>query len=473
MPAAASNHGLRHRCIRAIDIVALLIVGGAIISGQAPPPPTADLIPFQKNAPSDNKLWGYADPTGKLVIPAQFDAAHPFTADGLAEIKRGGHWGMIDRQGREVIPPLTSYQVPSQDGRAGVCVDDGQAIPGLSILGPKPGQRTQVQGTICGYLDTTGALAIPFEYNWIHPFKEGVAPASISKPSTYCPAVDLGRATMYGLLDTKGTVLVPFETCYIGPSENGWSRVVYDSPSSNVQHVGFVDREGHVVLPKMPYDFAAEHWSEDRLPVRSGNRWGFVDRKGNLAVPIRYDDVFGFSDGRARVQLGNKWGFIDPNGQVVVPVTAEYASDFSEQLGCVGSGDRIAFIDPAGKKLFEARFDPNDGCRRRFTEGLRATLQSGKWGYIDRTGKFVIAAKFDEAWGFSEGVAAVRQGESWGFVDHTGAMVIPAKYFRVDQGFVNGLAYVTVRIDNPCCPGLYKASDGYIDHFGHEFFDAP
>jgi hypothetical protein len=94
-------------------------------------------------------------------------------------------------------------------------------------------------------------------------------------------------------------------------------------------------------------------------------------------------------------------------------------------------------------------------------------------GYIDRTGKFVIAPQFDEAWGFSEGAAAVRKGSLWGFVDRTGAFVVPPKYFRVDEGFIDGYARVTVRLNDPCCQGLYKFSQGFLNHQGREFFDAP
>ena len=108
-----------------------------------------------------------------------------------------------------------------------------------------------------------------------------------------------------------------------------------------------------------------------------------------------------------------------------------------------------------------------------FTEGLRATPQGGKWGYIDRAGTFVIPPRFDEAWGFSEGLAAVRQDGLWGFVDRTGRLPIPARYFRVDDGFVRGLAYVTVRQPDPCCQGIYRFAEGFIDHQGREFFDAP
>ena len=50
---------------------------------------------------------------------------------------------------------------------------------------------------------------------------------------------------------------------------------------------------------------------------------------------------------------------------------------------------------------------------------------NGKWGYIDKTGKFVIEPKFEGAYPFSEGLAMVKVGKAVGYIDKTG------RYIRV------------------------------------------
>ena len=47
-----------------------------------------------------------------------------------------------------------------------------------------------------------------------------------------------------------------------------------------------------------------------------------------------------------------------------------------------------------------------------------------RFGYIDREGKVVIAAKYKAAMSFSEGLAAVRDRRKWVFLDKTGKIVI-------------------------------------------------
>ena len=74
---------------------------------------------------------------------------------------------------------------------------------------------------------------------------------------------------------------------------------------------------------------------------------------------------------------------------------------------------------------------------------LFPVVKDGKWGYIDKTGKMVIAPQFDATDGFSEGLANVRVGQKWGYIDKTGQMVIPPQY---DDGnlFSEGLAPIMV-----------------------------
>ncbi len=70
-------------------------------------------------------------------------------------------------------------------------------------------------------------------------------------------------------------------------------------------------------------------------------------------------------------------------------------------------------------------------------------MRDGKFGYIDRTGKIVIPAKFDFADDFSEGLAGVGIGERYGYIDATGKFVIPP-HVGYPYKFKNGLAKVIV-----------------------------
>ena len=91
-----------------------------------------------------------------------------------------------------------------------------------------------------------------------------------------------------------------------------------------------------------------------------------------------------------------------------------------------------------------------------FTNGLSRWKFGKKYGFIDRTGKTVIAPKFDLTFQFSEGLAAVMIGGKWGYIDTAGRMVIqPRALMRADD-FRNGLAFVVTK----------DGKDGYVDRTG-------
>jgi WG repeat protein len=449
------------------SLVALcLALLGAATQGPPPAPVLPDLIPYMTHGQS-GELWGYADPSGRLVIPAQFDEAEMFAPEGFAWVKRAKRWGLIDRQGKELVPAAISYHVDIADGLAGGCVETDKAIPGITIYGPMPGQRMPVFESKCGYFDRNGKVAIPFQYDWIHPFSEGVAAVSVKGQSPRCTL----DARLYGLIDTSGKYVLQPEYCYVGASDNGWIRVVYENHGLSDAGVGFVDRAGRQLIAKLPYEFAADGFRGPLLPVRSGGLWGFVDRTGREVVAPRYDDVSSASDGLARVRLKGKYGFVDASGKLAIPLQYDVVANFDNGIACVNNGGKNGFIDRTGKLVIEVPFDREWSCRWYFSEGLLPASQNGKWGYVDRQGRFVIAPRFDEVWGFSEGLAAMRQGELWGFIDQKGTVVIAPQYFRVDRGFTDGLAYVTVRDTEPCCPNIYRFSVGFLTHQGKEFFD--
>jgi hypothetical protein len=80
-----------------------------------------------------------------------------------------------------------------------------------------------------------------------------------------------------------------------------------------------------------------------------------------------------------------------------------------------------------------------------FCEGLAAArpskeqaqaagTRSDRWGYIDKTGKFVIPAQFSRAGKSSEGLAYVNAEGFLGFIDQTGKLVIDLAKLRDENG---------------------------------------
>ena len=105
-----------------------------------------------------------------------------------------------------------------------------------------------------------------------------------------------------------------------------------------------------------------------------------------------------------------------------------------------------------------------------FTEGLAAVRvggeDDGKWGYIDKQGKFLINPQFDGAGEFNDGLAAVSRvgdGGKWGFIDKHGKLVISPQFESVwPWRFENGLAAVQVGDDKTGKWGFIDAQGKFV-----------
>ena len=55
-----------------------------------------------------------------------------------------------------------------------------------------------------------------------------------------------------------------------------------------------------------------------------GNR-GYIDKTGNVVVPLIYEYVWGFNEGLTGARIGEKYGFINRNGNITdcpIPVSS-------------------------------------------------------------------------------------------------------------------------------------------------------
>lgn len=261
----------------------------------------------------------------------------------------------------------------------------------------------------------------------------------------------------------------------------------------------YIDRAGNTVIDVSQFQ-AAGSFSEGLAPVFSVNQgWGYLDKTGKIIIRPQFAQALGFSEGLAAVELDGKWGFIDKGGRVVIEPQYEYVNSFSEGVAVVEKAitssknsepakiesqtgpmrlrksatrqieivnrppvtkspePAVEIIDLTGRRInsfdtSEIRLNAHDGAR--FSEGLIGAfdLKSGKVGFVDKTGHFVIQPQFKEAAPFSEGLARIALDENGkervGFIDRQGKFQIPAKFntdadFRNSGNFSEGLAALT------------------------------
>ena len=198
------------------------------------------------------------------------------------------------------------------------------------------------------------------------------------------------------------------------------------------------------------------------FPYRYGRLAGYVNVLGEFVVPPRYMVADDFIEGLALVsEDGTRFGFINRLGQTVIPPAYLSATRFDGGVSVaapalLGAASNttgaVIYMDRMGRNIFgQTTF----GAGQPFREGLAAVQDSsGLFGFIDRTGTFVIPAQFDFVLSFSEGLAAVLEGDKVGYINRSGDMVIEPQFDAADL-FAEGVAAVGI-----------DTQVGFIDHTG-------
>lgn len=134
------------------------------------------------------KLWGYIDREGKMVIEPRFHDAWNFH-EGLAAVKIDWARGYIDTEGKYAVEPKYQYAGPFRDGKAKVMLDDiweyidhegkkvGDAEPEKMADDSVPVEQPvpTLKGKKFGYADGEGEFVIKAAYLQAKPFADGRA----------------------------------------------------------------------------------------------------------------------------------------------------------------------------------------------------------------------------------------------------------------------------------------------------------
>ena len=266
------------------------------------------------------------------------------------------HSGNVDGCGYKndagkVVVPIGTYN------NCGL-ISDGLAWVGKTKLVNAEGYEAKQ-----GFIDGTGKLVIPVKYD----VEEGAGEYLYQNfgdglVAVFKPNQDGSYGGLYGYMDKKGKMVIPYSYGYAGKFENG---------------VAIVQKNDEYIT---------------------------IDKTGKTIVKAKYDQIMPYSEGLAVVSLDQMYGAIDLKGKLVVPMHFDGLNSFSEGLSAYnllrGAGDYeglYGYIDKDGSNVINAKWSD----ARPFAEGLAAVFsddEDGKWGIINKSGKYVVEPKYDAAY---------------------------------------------------------------------------
>lgn len=257
---------------------------------------------------SRSGLWGYTNDQNALVIPYTYHSVAPFKEE-------------------------LAYVILNDDSKTEAFINSkGQivlVVPeelNLSYAGQMVGEGLiaayQISTGLYGYIDMEGKVIHDFKYQLAYPFSEGLA-----------------------------AVVECLE--YHTESPDGWLSGNFDCKAS------FIDKSGETVL-SFPADFHPDisvsfnnysfEFHEGLVAVQNRNTglWGYMDRRGELVIPAKFNIALQFSEGKAFTAIlsntymnftgENQIGYIDNEANYVIKLPHQLAN---LQNGCYFSGSEF------------------------------------------------------------------------------------------------------------------------------------
>lgn len=444
-----------------IFLVACIIAGITSCSSNKSQPNA--LFPYWDN----NGKIGLIDETGKVIFQPQFDSfsdgitttqgsevrdfhytEYHFPEDGgLLPVVKDNKVGFIDKTGKWVAKPQFD-DVSFYDGIWTVSITDGDheqygLINGDIVVSPK-------YDFIGDFYEGLASARIDDEAIYIN--KTGDAVFSLNNIENWNVAGDFhdGLAKVesndkYGYINHSGKIVIAPQFDYASGFYDGLAKVEIDLKC------GFINKEGEFVISPKDYYFSSYGdfheglcWIKNDSYNENHNKYGFIDKTGNVVIDYQFDQVEDFHDGLAIVKIDGKEGMIDKNGNIVIKPEYDFLGYFHDGVAGFenksGYSSRRGYINKSGQIIINPQDYEYVG---NIDDDMIIVEQNGKCGFVNKDGEMVIKPQYDYCSKFHEGFASVAINKKWGIIDKTGKMVVKTQY-ECTCPFYNGLAFAKI-----------------------------
>lgn len=354
----------------------------------------------------------------RLALQNKYRSVGNFdTLTGIATVYQDGRMGYIDTNGRLILP--INYVTKDFSDGLGFYEDiakhtftiidrTGKVIRQISHIiswhGFDRGRfffSARKEGNILyGVMDTAGNILIDNKYPYIEKISEKYYYVNSNKDGA-------------GIINYRGETIIPLQYAinYIDTSDlhfigyradtgyalfdssgrirKFWGREVYpessrvegrhyfqrdsviiikDQWSSSGAKTALVNLNLDTIIPMGRYTMSVIneglirfHQSikarqlDDRVTISQVTRCGFLNTKGEIVIPAKFDYAQYFTEGLCAVQLNDKWGYIDRKGSIVIPLKFDYALPFSSGYAKVQVNKQFFIIDRQGKIVLDSK----------------------------------------------------------------------------------------------------------------------
>ena len=458
---------------------------------------------------SKNGKYGLINEKEEIKIPFIFNSLESFDKDenAIVSIKdttsNQEKFGVIDRFGAWIVKPIYEY------------------IESYSVdnFFDKKGYLLVKKNDKYGFVDTKNVIKIPFLFDDLSNFdSKGYAIANTIKKTIEVPDLKdkdvmiVSSENRCGIIDRKGNWVVPAIYDDIIPDSK---IAIFDSKGFLKvrlgQKKGYINRKGklltnfddqsicHNFINNIKISFLCDTIT-DRNKIKCG--YGIIDRKRNWVIPPVYDEIENYdgflvdkqlcdSLGYFLVKKNNKWGFVDLKNEIKIPLVFDDLTYFDIHNHSIANlKDSIydteskkynylfnsGIIDRKGKWVLKPEYEvilpyrDSLGIDNSYTDpkGYIMVKKNDKWGFLDKDFNVKVPLIFDTLYEFDDkdfACACINIDDSYyvkkcGFINRKGQWIIEPKFNLLRPFDAIGLA--VARFNN---------REGYINRQGEFVFE--
>ncbi len=300
-----------------------------------------------------------------------------------------------------------------------------------------------------GYIDQTGKLVIPYQYEDADFFKGGVARVK--------------KNGLWGLINSTGKLICPFyhNEDYVESVPTIHDGIICkwenDPKDKNKAKLSYIDINGNVVIDTSDYSYIDDFCNGYARVKKSDNTCALIDTKGKVVIPFgAYDFIGEVHCGVAQVEKyinhNIHYGYVNVLGEEVIPI-GKYdefywnKQDLDLAVVCAIKNGKYGCVDiRTGCELVPCEYDPHpkySPAINRYTNKLIThenttiviklknhfnTTSNTIYFYNTKTYKLIKSDVLDDAGQFNENLCAVKKNGKIGFINDSCQLVIPYKF---------------------------------------------
>jgi hypothetical protein len=302
----------------------------------------------------ENNLYGLKDKNHNIIVKPQYRTFLNFS-EGLAFVIGDSFQGYIDTNGNQLIRLEKQYY-----GRS---FQNGSASFSLT-----PGLKNNFNSK-WGSINRQGKIIIEPKYDWLSKYSNGRYRASqdssiliLDSNGHFIREYMVDKLMNYQMLKYKinnNWIYVENELQFYNKGKMGFINnqgeeitgmkydLVYRYDGKNDLLIvkkdslyGLINTNGKSILPIEYNSINHRRWQSDDLILKRGGKFGLFNVDDYSTIKCEYDDLRWETEGLMAASKNGKWGFINKKGEIIIPLEYVKVTNFYENESKVSKGDK-------------------------------------------------------------------------------------------------------------------------------------